>query len=278
MSTDDISRLPARRALAKAVTPTLIRRGLAQLDEPEHGDFAVRVLRAAGIPEDRYDSCVLVQTPAGGLYAAYGPCGLTASLLSDVVTSRSEFEDMHWRATGRRAIRTSQVPTGLRTAVRTGRTAALQVDDGLLDRTERAVLAAVRAIPRGQLRPLSWVARDAGIPGIGLVLAALAHNPLQLLVPCHRVTHDNGRPCDAAYGAATGDWLRRTEGLDPDLIERLVTSQTAFLGSDITRIFCHPTCWHARRITGPHQVPFRSAAHARRTGYRPCRRCRPVLP
>ncbi|MCP9944183.1 hypothetical protein LUX12_04275 [Streptomyces somaliensis] len=51
---------------------------------------------------------------------------------------------------------------------------------------------------------------------------------------------------------------------------------TVFLGSDTTRVYCHPTCAHARRIVPRHQVPFRSAREADRAGYRPCKSCRPV--
>ncbi|HEY1618879.1 MAG TPA: MGMT family protein [Streptosporangiaceae bacterium] len=260
----------------RGVSLTSLRRSLAQLGEAEHGDFAMRVLRLAGVPEDHFDACVQVDTPAGGLYAAYSRHGLTSSLLCAVVAGRSEFEELHWRSTGRRAICTSRVPDGVHAAVRTGRAGLLRVDDTAMAGLDRAVLGVVQVIPRGQLRPLSWVGRDAGVADPGLVLGALERNPLQLLVPCHRVTHDNGQPCDAAYGPAAGQMLRQAEGIGPARIERLVVSRTVYLGNGPSRTFCYPTCTDAGRTAPEDQRPFGSAVQAQRAGYRPCRSCRPV--
>lgn len=244
-------------------------------------DFALQVLRRVGIPEDRYDVYVLLDDvlpgpPAAGLYIASGAKGLTAALLSSAVTGPEEFAARHGQRTGRRAIRISQPPPGVRTAIRTGRARRLPVDLSGLTEQEQAVLTSVRAVPRGQLRPISWVASEAGLPESAQVAAALARNPLQLLVPCHRVTDDDGRPYDAAYGTQAGDRLRAAEGIDVHEVRMLIRTQTVFLGSDTTRIFCHPTCAHARRITMRHQVPFQSAQDARQAGYRPCKSCRPV--
>lgn len=258
------------------VSLTSLCQRLAQLGDAECGDFAMRVLQQAGIPEDRFDAWVLVDTPAGGLYAAYSRHGLTSSLLCAVVGGRSEFEEQHWRSTGRRAIRTSRVPDGVHAAVRTGRAGLLRVDDTAMAGIDRAVLGVVRVIPRGQLRPLSWVGRDAGVADPGLVLGALERNPLQLLVPCHRVTHDNGEPCDAAYGPAAGQMLRQAEGIGPAEVERLVLSRTVYLGNGESRTFCYPTCTDAGRTEPEDQRPFGSAAQAQQAGYRPCRGCRPV--
>ncbi len=149
----------------RGVSLTSLRHRLAQLGDAECGDFAMRVLRQAGIPEDRFDACVLVDTPAGGLYAAYSRRGLTCSLLSAVVAGRSEFEELHWQATGRRAIRTSRVPAGVHAAVHAGGDGLVRVDDTAMTGPERAVVGVVLAIPRGELRPLSWVRRDAGVTG-----------------------------------------------------------------------------------------------------------------
>jgi methylated-DNA-[protein]-cysteine S-methyltransferase len=49
-----------------------------------------------------------------------------------------------------------------------------------------------------------------------------------------------------------------------------------YVGSDTTRIACHPACRDAGRITDAHRVEFRSMNEAASAGYRPCRRCRPV--
>jgi hypothetical protein len=139
-----------------------------------------------------------------------------------------------------------------------------------------AVLAAVRAVPRGQLRPVSWLAREAGGLPPHTVLAALAANPVSVLVPTYRITDERGLPHDIGYGTAAGAALRAAEAIDAERVAELARQETVFLGSDTTRIYCHPTCAHARRITERHQVPFRSASQARHAGYRPCMSCRPA--
>ncbi|MFI9200071.1 MGMT family protein [Streptomyces sp. NPDC053048] len=255
---------------------TPLEEALAGLAEPSPTGFELRILRAVGIPENRYDTYTYLEAPGGGLYVASRQETLTGAALTAVVPGRTEFEERHLARTGRSAISTAVPPTGVRTALRTGRAKQLRVDLSGLTELERAVLAAVRSIPRGQMRPVSWVAHEAGLAGSGPVTGVLAVNPLHLLIPCHRVADDDGQPCDAAYGRHVGDALRRSEGIDPDYIETLLRLHTVFLGSDTTHIYCHPTCAHARRITAPHQVPFRSAGDARRAGYRPCKSCRPL--
>ncbi|MFG2139888.1 MGMT family protein [Streptomyces sp. NPDC048650] len=248
---------------------------LAGLAGPAPGDFAARVLQRVGIPRDRYDTYLHLDAPAGGLYVAYGAQAVTGSALGGTLPGPRAFEEAHLVRTGRSAIPTTRPLPGLRTALRTGRTKNLRIDLPELTEAERAALDAVRTIPRGQLRPLAWVAREAALAGAAAVTEALVVNPVPLLIPCHRVTFDDGGPCDLRYGPTVGAALRDAEGIDDELVG-LSRSGTAFLGSDTTRIYCHPTCAHARRITRPHQVPFRSARAAREAGYRACKSCRPI--
>jgi O6-methylguanine-DNA--protein-cysteine methyltransferase len=254
-----------------------LERALAALAEPAPRDFALSILRRAGIPEDRYDRYVFVSTESYSLYVGYGPSSAVTSAALDVVTAGPEaFEERHRAVTGRTAISASRMPRGLRTAIRTGRSRQLHIDLGGLDPVDRAVLGAVRLIPHGQLRPLSWIAREANLTDAEAPRSALAANRVQVLIPCHRVTNEGGLPCDAAYGPAAGDLLRASEGIEMAKVRSLARDHIAFLGSDTTRIFCHPTCSDACRITLAHQVPFGSARDALRAGYRPCGRCRPV--
>ncbi|MFF3175878.1 MGMT family protein [Streptomyces sp. NPDC057900] len=253
---------------------------LAGLTSPGPVDLALRILRHVGISHERYDAYVLLETGAGGLYAAYSPTAVTGSALDSMVVSPEMFEEIHWQRTGRAAIRSTMPFPGLRPALRTGRAKSLPVDLTGLDAHERAVLKAVRTVPKGQLRPVGWIAREADVvdmPDVnGFVARTLARNPLTLLIPCHRVTYEDGTPCDGAYTPATGRALRSAEGIDMLRLAELSRRGGVLLGSDTTYIYCHPTCAHARRITPPHQRPFRTAAEARGAGYRACRSCRPV--
>lgn len=251
---------------------------LADLTAPAPVDFGLRVLRHVGISRDRYDQYVHLPTDAGGLYVAFSHRAVTGAVAESMVVSAEMFEEVHWSRTGRTAIRAATPFPGLRPALRTGRAKALPIDLGGLDDLARRVLEAVRTVPRGQLRPVGWIAREAGAESAGeeAVLAALAANPVTLLVPCHRITHEDGSPCDAAYLPGTGRALRAAEDIDMERLAALSGRGVVLLGSDTTHIYCHPTCSHARRITPPHQRPFHSAAEARRAGYRACRSCRPV--
>ncbi|MFF9780020.1 MGMT family protein [Streptomyces sp. NPDC013978] len=249
---------------------------LADLTSPAPLDFGLRVLRHVGIAEDRYDKYVRLETNSGGLYVAFSPHAVTGAMLETMVVSTEMFEELHWSRTGRTAIRSTVPFPGLRTAVRTKRARKLAIDLGPLSAGQRAVLEAVRNVPVGQLRPTSWIAREAGVGGDVDVDEALRANPVTLLVPCHRVTHEDGTPCDAAYLTSTGSALRAAEGIDMQRLAEFARHGAVLLGSDTTRIYCHPTCAHARRITPQHQRPFHSVAEARREGYRACRVCRPI--
>ncbi|MEU4922000.1 MGMT family protein [Streptomyces parvus] len=248
-------------------------------------DFALRVLRRAGISQSRYDTYVRLETAAGGLFVVFGPEAVTGAALEARRGAGRErltpqrFEESHRRRTGRSAIPADRAPAGLRPALRTGRARQLSIDLSGLPADERAVLEAVRSIPPGQLRPVGWIAREAALPpesGARVVAEVLARNPVAVLVPCHRATHDDGAPCDAAYVHEVGDALRGAEGIDMVTVRQWARGGDTLLGSDTTRIYCHPTCAHARRITPAHRVPFRTARDARGAGYRACKSCRPV--
>jgi alkylated DNA nucleotide flippase Atl1 len=201
---------------------------------------------------------------------------VTCAALGAVTPGPEEFEAYYRAGTGRTTVRTTVAPTGVRTALRTGRARQLSLDLSLLPEPEQAALAVVRTIPRGQMRPVSWIAREASLPDQATVVAAVLHNPMHLFISCHRVAYDNGRPCETAYGQSVADELRAAEGIDRDHLDALARQHTLYLGSDTTQVYCHPTCAHARRITASHQVPFHSARSARQAGYRPCKSCRPA--
>ncbi|QMU71564.1 Ada metal-binding domain-containing protein [Streptacidiphilus sp. P02-A3a] len=253
-----------------------IEHALGGLPEADSPDFEVRVLRRVGVPRARYDTYLRVGLPTGGLYVASGGLGVSGTAPVAAFAAPAEFEELHRRRTGRPAIPAATPPPGLLTALRSGRTGRLPVDTTGLPQPQRAALDAVRSVPRGQLRPVAWVAREAGLADAGTVLAALAANPVPVLIPTHRITHDDGAPCDLGPFDGTGPALRAAEGLDMAGLADFSRAGLRLLGSGTTRIYCHPSCAHARRITPAHQVPFHSPAEARAAGYRPCRSCRPL--
>jgi O-6-methylguanine DNA methyltransferase len=143
---------------------------------------------------------------------------------------------------------------------------------------ERAVWMKALDIPRGQVRPYAWVAAEIGRPNaVRAVGTALAHNPVPLVVPCHRVVRTDGTIGQYSMGGPeTKRRVLEAEGVDVTELQVLAGRGIRYFGSDTTGIVCMPTCRHAQRVTDRHKVEFRSMAEARARGYRPCKVCRPV--
>ena len=81
------------------------------------------------------------------------------------------------------------------------------------------------------------------------------------------------QPVGANWLSYNGDYTGRRFGS----LEQMAQSGMRYLGSDTTRIFCLPTCRHARRITLRHRVSFPSEMGAHEAGYRACKVCRPAV-
>ncbi|MFC7590342.1 methylated-DNA--[protein]-cysteine S-methyltransferase [Nonomuraea antimicrobica] len=168
-------------------------------------------------------------------------------------------------------------PAGLLPALRTGRLSGVRLDLRGASGFQREVLEVVRTIPRGEVRPYSWIAARVGRPkAVRAVGTALARNPVPLLIPCHRVTRSDGVPGDYVFGPSAKERLLLAEGVDLDRVRELAGRRVFYLASDTTGVVCFPTCHNARRITPAHRHGFRDLAQARAAGYRPCRTCRPA--
>ena len=138
---------------------------------------------------------------------------------------------------------------------------------------QERVLGVVKDIPRGEVRPYSWVAREAGSPKASRAVGTvMANNPVPLVVPCHRVVRNDGATGGYAFGAGEKVGLLEGEGVPVEEI-----SGSPYLATLTTGIFCHATCRNARRIKPENRRRFRSAQAAAEAGYRPCRVCRPMV-
>lgn len=138
---------------------------------------------------------------------------------------------------------------------------------------QRRVLEVVQGIPRGEVRPYAWVAREAGSPKASRAVGTvMANNPVPLVIPCHRVIKNDGTTGRYAFGAEGKVKLLEAERVP---IEELADSP--YLATPNTGIFCHATCRNAKRIKPENRRRFRSAEKAVEAGYRPCQVCRPVV-
>ena len=112
---------------------------------------------------------------------------------------------------------------------------------------QRRVREVVEGIPRGEVRPYAWVAREAGSPKASRAVGTvMANNPVPLLVPCHRVVRNDGTTGSYAFGAEEKVGLLEGEGVP---VGELAGSP--YLATPTTGIFCHATCRSARRIELP---------------------------
>jgi O-6-methylguanine DNA methyltransferase len=236
--------------------------------------LAPGVLAEIGLA-DRY---AYLDSPIGSLAVAWNGLGVSSV---GKTTGDEAFERSHQAFTGRRAIRSARLPDDLERAIRR-RLAGdrrVHIDLDLRGHTdfERDVWQKALEIPRGEVRPYGWVAGEIGRPrAVRAVGTALGHNPVPLIVPCHRVVRSDGTIGQYSLG---GPENKRTilaaEGLDPDRLEAEARAGIRLVGSDTTGVVCLPTCHHARRITPTHRVPFRSLTAAIDAGYRTCKVCRP---
>jgi O-6-methylguanine DNA methyltransferase len=251
-----------------------IEAALASLAVRAPATLAPATLVAVGLA----DEYTTMDSPIGPVFVAWNGRGVSAV---DAAGDAGEFEERFRRQIGRPIRRASGIAPRLERALARrlagDRRATLDLD--LRGRTdfERAVWSKALEIPRGEVRPYGWIAAEIGRPrAVRAVGTALAHNPVPLVVPCHRVVRSDGLIGQYSLGGPGNKRaILATEGLDADELEELARAGVRYVGSDTTRIYCLPSCHNARRIADRHRVPFRSAAASDAAGYRACRECRP---
>ena len=258
----------------RMTTESQIEAALVRLRVRAPASLAPATLVAVGLA----DEYATVPSPLGPIFVAWNGRGVSTV---DIAGDATAFEARFTRATGRPIRHAAEIPARLGHALARrlagDRRATVPLD--LRNRTEfeRAVLMKALDIPRGEVRPYGWIAAEIGRPrAVRAVGSALGHNPVPLVVPCHRVVRSDGLIGEYSLGGpANKRTVLAAEGLDPDELERLARAGIRYIGSDTTRIYCLPTCHNARRIADRHRVPFRGGAQAEAAGYRACRECRP---
>jgi len=225
---------------------------------------------------DRY---ARIDSPIGELVVAWNGLGVSTV---EAATNDAAFAAAHAARTGRRTIPADQLPAALERAIRRrldgDRRVRIALDLRGHTEFERDVWEKALEIPRGEVRPYGWIAAEIGRPrAVRAVGTALGHNPVPLIVPCHRVVRSDGVLGQYSLGGPENKrTMLATEGVDLPRLERLASSGVRFIGSDTTKVFCLPTCRHARRVTDRHRLEFHSMAESQARGYRACRVCRPA--
>ena len=225
---------------------------------------------------DRYAT---IASPVGQVFVAWNGRGVS---WVGMAHDGADFERRFGDEVGRPIERGASVPERLSRAIerRIGGDRRVRIPLDLRGHTPFEVMVWMKAleIPHGEVRPYGWIAAEIGRPkAVRAVGTALAHNPVPLVVPCHRVVRSDGMI--GQYSMGGPEAKRRVlaaEGLDTRALEAEAASGVRFVGSDTTHIVCHPTCRDARRVTERHRVTFPSLAAAGTAGYRPCKHCRPA--
>lgn len=252
---------------------TWVMSALAALRAPAPPELAVDVLEAVGLA-DRYAPA---DSPLGTVHVAWNRRGVSAL---DVMTDEVAFEE-EFQARFHRELRPADEAPAAVVGALAGDPAArrrLRFDLRTLGAFPRAVLEVTARIPQGEVRTYRWVAGEIGHPrAVRAVGTALGHNPIPLLIPCHRVVRSDGTIGNYGLGPAAKRTVLGREGVDVEALEELAAAGVRVVGSATTGVFCVPTCAAARRIREHNVVSFHSAAEAARSGFRPCQRCRPVV-
>ena len=134
---------------------------------------------------DFYESAI------GDVIVTFNPEGVSSVDIAD------GFEDRYQERFGRPLIR-AEAPSAWRRlipeAIDRGSPGKLPVDLRSATEFQKRVLRTTATIPKGEVRPYGWVANEIDNPrAVRAVGTALAHNPVPLIIPCHRVVRSDGQ-------------------------------------------------------------------------------------
>ncbi len=234
-----------------------------------------------GIPEgvalgtgiaDGYD---FYDSPVGRVVVTFNPNGVSSLGLAS-----EDFEGYFNHRHGRSLIR-ADAPSAwserIPSAIEAGTPGRLPVDLRSVTDFQARILRIATTIPKGEVRPYGWLAREAARPGAARAVGStMARNPIPLIIPCHRVVRSDGTIGAYSLGGPHVKWeLLTHEGADPVHLEDLAEHQVRVQGNRSTHIFCNPTCRAIRRSKPENVIPFKSGSAAEAAGFRACELCRP---
>ncbi len=235
--------------------------------------FADRVLAQVGMA----DSYARFETVLGDVFVAWNGLGVSAAARS---ASADEFEEWFRKDVGRplmAAVASRELAEMIQDEL-SGKK-RMRFDLRGLTPFEQAVLRKTREIPRGEVRPYGWVAREIGRPSaVRAVGTALANNPIPYFIPCHRVVRTDGHIGNYGGGGPEAKKAILTlEGVRVKKLEELGRAGFRYQGVRTTKIFCFPTCHTGRHALEKNIVWLHDEASARAAGFRPCKVCRPAV-
>jgi methylated-DNA-[protein]-cysteine S-methyltransferase len=162
--------------------------------------------------------CGALATPLGPVLAAVSDRGLVGlSFGRGIRAFGAELARRGHAPVVRADARLARMHTELREYLTgTRRRFQLAVDLRSASEFQRRVLMAARRIPRGRVSSYGEIARRIGQPGASRAVGqALGHNPVPIVIPCHRVVAAGGRLGGYVGGTAIKRKLLALEGAAP---------------------------------------------------------------
>jgi O-6-methylguanine DNA methyltransferase len=234
--------------------------------------FADRVLAHVGMA----DSYARFKTVLGDVYVAWNRLGVSAAARTE---SGAAFEEFFRKEVGR-PLAPATAPADLAAKIEDELSGKRRMRFDLrgLTEFEQAVLRKTYEIPRGEVRPYGWVAREIRRPAaVRAVGSALANNRIPYFIPCHRVVRTDGEIGNYGGGGPEAKRAILTmEGVRVNRLQELARAGVRYQGVRTTKIFCYPTCHTGRHALEKNIVWLRDEASARAAGFRPCKVCRPA--
>lgn len=236
---------------------------------PDHISDATALGTGLADGYDFYDSAV------GQVVVTFNPDGVSSLTLAD-----DEFEE-YFQSRFRRPLIRAEAPLEwadmIPERIEAGSPGKLPVDLRSVTPFQSDVLRTAATIPRGEVRPYGWLAKQVGHPKAARAVGStMAKNPIPLIIPCHRVVRSDGHIGAYSLGGPEQKWqLLNYEGAEPDALEVLAEEHVRVQGNAATGIYCLPTCREIRKVKTGNLVGFAGVAAAAETGFTACRVCRP---
>jgi len=144
---------------------------------------------------------------------------------------------------------------------------------------QRRVLSVTAELPYGAVASYGGIARRIGAPGsVRAVAQALRHNPLPIVIPCHRVIGSAGDLTGYA-GSKIGlkERLLSLEGVPVGHRAAKIERRHMYVWIAPDKEYCVPSCGALSEMPLAQLTLFGSRRHAEAVGLSPCTSCRPDL-
>lgn len=246
-----------------------------QLSSMLGADFPKSISEATALGTGLADGYDVYESAVGPVVVTFNPEGVSS------LTLESDDYEAYFADRFRRPLIRAEAPTSwgglIAERIEAGSPGKLPVDLRSVTPFQSEVLLRATTIPRGEVRPYGWLARQVGKPGAARAVGStMARNPIPLIIPCHRVVRSDGHIGAYSLGGPVQKWeLLTFEGAEPGRLEDLASHRVRVQGNRATGVFCLPTCQVIRVARPADIVDFSSAEKAGAGGFQPCSRCRP---